>query len=72
MDEPRFLVEVRAAKDAVAEAEGDLARLLQEIRGAARAEKITISERLQEAFDKLRGARGHLVTLETMVREPDK
>jgi hypothetical protein len=72
MSEPRFLVEVRAAKNAVAEAEGDLAKLLHEVRGALRAEKVTISEVLQEAFDKLRAAREHLVTLEKMAGEPDE
>ena len=72
MNEPRFLVEVRAAKNAVAEAEGDLAKLLQEIRGAVRAEKVTISEVLQAAFDKLRAAREHLVTLEKLAGEADE
>jgi hypothetical protein len=72
MNEARFLVEVRAAKNAVAEAEGDLAKLLQEIRGALRAEKVTISEALQAAFDKLSAAREHLVTLEKLAREPDE
>ncbi len=72
MKEARFLVEVRAAKNAVAQAEDDLAKLLLEIRGALRAEKITISEALQEAFDKLRAAREHLVTLEQLAREGDE
>jgi len=72
MNESRFLVEVRAAKNAVAEAEGDLAELLQEIRGALRAEKVTISEALQAAFDKLRTAREHLGTLETLARDRDQ
>ncbi len=71
MNESRFLVEVRAAKNAVTEAEDDLAKLLNEIRGALRAEKITISEALQEAFDKLRAAREHLVTLEKMARDDE-
>ena len=64
MNEARLLVEVRAAKNAIAEAEGDLARLLQEIQSASRAEKVPISEALQNAFDKLRTAREHLATLE--------
>lgn len=72
MNDARFLVEVRAAKNAVAEAEADLAKLLHEVRGALRAEKITISEALQDAFDKLRAAREHLGTLETLAREPDE
>ncbi len=72
MNEPRFLVEVRAAKNAVTEAEDDLAKLLNEIRSALRAEKVTMSEVLQRAFDKLRDAREHLVTLEKLAREPDE
>ncbi len=72
MNDARFLVEVRAAKNAVAEAEGDLAKLLQAIRGAIRAEKVTISEALQEAFEKLRAAREHLVTLEKLAGAPDE
>jgi hypothetical protein len=72
MNEARFLVEIRAAKNAVAEAEGDLAKLLDEIRGALRAEKVTISEALQGAFDKLHAAREHLVALERLAGESDK
>lgn len=72
MTEKRILKEIRAAKDGVAEAEGDLARLLGEIRGGARADKITISEALQGAFDKVRTARQHLVTLEKLTRESDE
>jgi hypothetical protein len=72
MNEPRFLVEVRAAKNAVTEAEDDLAKLLNEIRSALRAEKVTMSEVLQRAFDKLRDAREHLVTLVKLAREPDE
>ena len=65
-------MEVRAAKNAVTEAEGDLAKLLQEIRVALRADKVTISDALQAAFDKLRDAREHLVTLEKLAGEPDE
>ena len=72
MKEQRILEEVRAAKNGVAEAEGDLARLLREIRAGARAEKITISEALQTAFEKLRATRQHLETLEKLAREPDE
>jgi hypothetical protein len=71
MKEQRILEEIRAAENVVAEAEGDLARLLQEIRRGLRAEKTTISDALQSAFDKLRAARQHLETLEKLAREPD-
>ena len=63
MDE-QLLQEIKSAKDAVADAEGDLTRLLREVQAAGRAEKTTISEGLQKAFDKLRAARGQLVRLE--------
>ncbi|HEX8794202.1 MAG TPA: hypothetical protein VF765_24835 [Polyangiaceae bacterium] len=71
MNEARFLVEVRAAKNAIATAEGELARLLNEMRRGLRAEKVTISEALEEAFEKLSAAREHLVTLEKLAGEPD-
>ena len=70
MKERRILDEIRAAKNGVAEAEGDLARVLSDIRGGARAQKITISEALQAAFDQVRAAREHLVTIEKLAREP--
>jgi hypothetical protein len=72
MREQRILEEIGAAKNGLAEAEGDLAKLLREILGGARAEKITISEALQKAFDKVRTAREHLVTLEKLASEPDE
>jgi hypothetical protein len=72
MKEQRILKEIRAAKNGVADAEGDLAKLLREIQRGARAEKITISEALQAAFDKVRAAREHLVTIEKLAREPDE
>ena len=65
MDE-QLLQEIKSAKDAVADAEGDLSRLLGEIKSGVRAEKTTISEALQKAFDKLRAARGQLVRLEKL------
>jgi len=65
MDE-QLLQEIQSAKGAVADAEGDLARLLREVQSGLRADKITISEALQKAFDKLRAAREHLVRLEKL------
>jgi len=65
MDE-QLIQEIKSAKDAVADAEGDLARLLRELQAAVRADKTTISEALQKAFDKLRAARGQLVRLEKL------
>ena len=65
MDE-QLLQQIQSAKDAVADAEGDLSRLLGEIKSGVRAEKTTISEALQKAFDKLRAARGQLVRLDNL------
>ena len=65
MDE-QLLQEIQSAKDAVADAEGDLGRLLREVKSEVRAEKTTISEALQQAFDKLRAASGQLVRLEEL------
>ena len=67
-----MLEEIKAAQSGVAEAEDDLGRLLHEMQGGPRAEKVTISDALQAAFDKLRVARSHLVTLEELAREPDR
>jgi len=63
MDE-QLLREIQSAKDAVADAESDLTRLLSEVQSGLRADKITISEALQKAFDKLHAAREQLVRLE--------
>jgi hypothetical protein len=62
----QLLQEIRSAKDAVADAEGELTRILGELKRAQRAEKTTISEALEKAFDKLRAARGQLVRLEEL------
>ncbi len=68
MKEPRILVDIQCAKDAVASAEGDLGRLLGVLHAASRAEKTTISQALRDAFRKLRVARELLVTLEKSAR----
>jgi hypothetical protein len=66
----QLLHEIRSAKDAVADAEGDLVRILSEIDVAPRAEKTAISEALRNAILKLRSARTHLVLLETSAGAP--
>jgi hypothetical protein len=68
MEEKLVLVEIQAAKSAVSDAEGDLAKLLSDIQSASRAEKTTISEALRHAFNKLRSAREHLVKIEKLAR----
>lgn len=72
MKEQLVLEEIRAAKTGVAEAEGDLARLLGDIQSASRAEKTTISEALRKAFEKLRAAREHLGRIEKLARGEDE
>ncbi len=71
MNDKLILEEIRVANDGVAEAESDIARLLNEIEVAPRAEKTTISEALQSAFQKLRNALEHLAKLETLIRSED-
>ena len=65
------LEELRVARTCVNDAENDLARLLNEIEVAPRAEKMAISEALRQAFQKLRDAREHLGKLETLLRTSD-
>lgn len=65
------LEEIDAAKGGVTDAEHDLTRLLREVQSAPRAEKTTISEALHAAFEKLREARNHLVTLEKLIKAGD-
>ena len=71
MEDKIVLEEVRVAKNAVADAAGDLVRLLKEIEDAPRAEKTTISEVVHKAFRKLRDAREHLGKLEMLIRGED-
>ncbi len=71
MKEQLVLGEIHSARNAIADAEGDLAQLLSEIQTASRAEKTTISEAMRNAFQKLRAAREHLVALEKLARGQD-
>jgi hypothetical protein len=66
---PRALVvsKVQAAKTELTEAEVDMEKLLRELRAKARAEKTTISEVLQTAFNKLRSARRNVEALEELI-----
>jgi hypothetical protein len=66
---PRALLisKVHAAKQEMTEAEADIQRLLRELRAKARAEKTTISEVLETAFNKLRSARGNVEALEELI-----
>ena len=49
------------------EAEADIEKLLRELRAKARAEKTTIGEVLEAAFNKLRSARGTVEALEELI-----
>jgi len=68
MKDKLVLEEIRVAKNGVADAESDLAKLLKEVQVAPRAEKTTIGEALHNALQKLRDAREHLGKLETLIR----
>ena len=68
----RLLLErVEAAKREIADAESHLAKVVQELAGAPRANKTTSSEVLKDAFAKLNAVRIALVDLEALV-ENDK
>ena len=71
MKTKRVMEEIKAAKGGVTDAEHDLTRLLRQVQTAPRAEKTTISDALHAAFEKLREAREHLGTLETLLTEKD-
>lgn len=71
MKKGALLANVRSAKNQVAEAEDELAQLLRQLQGTARAEKTTISKALEAAFQKLRSAREQLVSLETLAAQED-
>jgi hypothetical protein len=71
MGDEIILEEIRVAKNGVADAERELARVLTELEVAPRADKTTISEALHNAFQKLSDARQHLGTLEPLIRGKD-
>jgi hypothetical protein len=58
---------VQAAKREMTEAEADIKKLLRELRAKARAEKTTISQVLEAAFNKLRSARENVEALEELL-----
>jgi len=67
MKDKIILDEIRVAKNGVADAENDLARLLKLIEVAPRAEKTTISKGLHTALQKVREGRERLDKLETLI-----
>ncbi|MGK3986606.1 hypothetical protein WME99_26405 [Sorangium sp. So ce136] len=62
-----LLEKVAAAKQEIADAEGNLEQALGAIQVAPRADKMAVSEVVQEAFTKLRAARTNLTELEGIV-----
>ncbi|WP_437808474.1 hypothetical protein [Sorangium sp. So ce1078] len=58
---------ITAAKQEITDAETNLEKALGEIQVAPRADKMAVSEVVQEAFTKLRAARTNLVELEGIV-----
>jgi hypothetical protein len=63
--------EIGVARNGVANAQKDLARLLKEVQVAPRAEKTTISDVLHGALRKLHDAREHLGRLEKRNQRKD-
>lgn len=62
-----LLSKIESAKTGLSDAEGDLEKVLREIRIAPRAQKTTISAVVEDAFAKLRAARATLGDLEEIV-----
>jgi hypothetical protein len=71
MDRERILASINAGAKEIGEAEQHLGKILLELRVAPRAEKTTISDEVQEAFDRLRNARINLEALEKLVAGMD-
>jgi hypothetical protein len=59
---------IKRAKREIADAEADLRKLIVAIRALPRAQKVTISEALTEAFAKLTSANGRLAELEKLLK----
>ncbi|WP_437303692.1 hypothetical protein [Sorangium sp. So ce388] len=66
-----LLEKVAAAKQEIADAESNLEQALGAIQVAPRADKMAVSEVVQEAFTKLRAARTNLTELEGIVLADD-
>lgn len=62
-----LLEKLTTAKQEITDAEGNLEQALAEIQVAPRADKMAVSEVVQEAFTKLRAARVNLTELERLV-----
>ena len=67
MPQALVLSKVEAAKREMTEAEADIEKLLRDLRANARAEKTTISEVLEAAFNRVRSARGSVEALKGLI-----
>ena len=71
MEKQVVLEKVAQAKQDILDAEDHLAKVLQEIQTAPRADKAIISKVVEEAFSKLKAVRANLFEVEGMVRTDD-
>ena len=67
MDERLLREKLESAKLRVSDARSTIETLLSEIRVLPRAEKMTISSTVEDAFEKLRDAQAELLDLEEFV-----
>jgi hypothetical protein len=66
------LAKVLEAQAAVASAEGSLQQLVGEIQRLPRAEKITVTEIVRDAFSRLQAARDDLAELQKLLSDGGK
>jgi hypothetical protein len=66
MDKKTILKNIAASRRGIAAAEAHLAKVVGEVKPVARAQKMTISEVLDEAIKKLSAAKADLETLEKL------
>lgn len=69
MTRENLIEKIRAAKAEITAAEQTLETVIRDIAVAKRAEKTTITDAVQAAFDKLRAALAHLSELEASLSE---
>jgi hypothetical protein len=71
VEKHELLALISVARQELSDAEGELDKALGEIRVALRAEKTAITGVVEDAFAKLRRAKGRLTELETRVSSSD-
>jgi hypothetical protein len=65
VEKRELLPMISLARQELSEAEDELDKVMGEIRGALRAEKTAITSAVEDAFSRLRRAKGRLAELET-------